>query len=842
MESQSNLVIISMSWMTAEEPRRFSRMPQEPDMDTLTYWVTRLEPLIRADTEEEIIVVFCNRTGTEDEATYAGTSAVIGVREGEVKVYGLLGRGAKELLVVDTSNAPFARLVCRPDSPTIKTTTGEALKSSIPVPLDTPPISEADLDKDKAKTPKLEIDVTEKILEPSDSTEDSKTTPTRSSLQRRNTEPPIPPPVPTLPSVSPKTSRKPNIAPIEVQSRPARIYDPDSARSPGSLSNFPTPSAPSPTPMSLRPKLVIPQSPPIQPHQYPQDMPYSASSEISHHSLHSIKSNESEASIQTVKSNPRPPEDSTPYPHSGAPLSGYPANSQHPRRIYGGRVDISHLDSFSPTTPFDDISPISTDWHWRNPDSALRTPISGGGWMTGTPIGRHPEPFQWPVIQAIRVINKPDKEGKQTSEEPHPNDGARHAGGLDENVGVESTTDRPQHSTEESVVERPPSPKSRNASRSGRHERSNSTAGQHEVTPAVSQHLENIARRARSRSRSKTTTPGIERQSMSRASNRTPMQDLGGTLSPASHGTSRFAPSPNLFDRNRPGAPVIPTPAALDYYRTVPEVKSQRSRSGTRAESSATADGRRSVVRIPSRGRRPEPRELARIPQVPMTDGVRTSSADSTRNDVLHRKDSSRPSRPHGERQSSKTSHSRGQRRPSNDPDMQNFERVEAILCPSCPVHGRRSESARNARHSSSSNEERPRQRKRSDSVGHVPLLLPATTYEPPPKKSPPSTSTTQAGPSSLKPATSKLVEESTPITPRAPRQANFPPDVQQIADAVASLPDRPGTAPSKFDPVTPKAMVFDIREINSEPASAEPHNVSFATAHHDKGKAAAVS
>lgn len=102
-----------MAWMTREEPRKFTRMPNEPDMETLTYWVTRLEPLIRQDTREEIIVVFCNRCGNEDDVLYAGTSAVIGILDGEVRVYGLLGRGEKELLVVDTNDKPYAKMVHR---------------------------------------------------------------------------------------------------------------------------------------------------------------------------------------------------------------------------------------------------------------------------------------------------------------------------------------------------------------------------------------------------------------------------------------------------------------------------------------------------------------------------------------------------------------------------------------------------------------------------------------------------------------------------------------------------------------------------------------------------------
>jgi protein N-terminal amidase len=88
-------------------------------MDTLSYWLARLEPLIRAETEDEIIVVLANRCGTEDEAVYAGSSAVLGIHAGEVKVYGILGRGEKELLVVDTSKRPQAKLISQPRLPLV---------------------------------------------------------------------------------------------------------------------------------------------------------------------------------------------------------------------------------------------------------------------------------------------------------------------------------------------------------------------------------------------------------------------------------------------------------------------------------------------------------------------------------------------------------------------------------------------------------------------------------------------------------------------------------------------------------------------------------------------------
>jgi len=111
LHRQANLVILSMAWLTREDARSYSRMPKDPDMETLSYWLARLEPLIRAETEGEIIVVFANRCGIEDDAVYAGTSAVLGIESGEVKVYGILGRGERELLVVDTDDPPMAKLI-----------------------------------------------------------------------------------------------------------------------------------------------------------------------------------------------------------------------------------------------------------------------------------------------------------------------------------------------------------------------------------------------------------------------------------------------------------------------------------------------------------------------------------------------------------------------------------------------------------------------------------------------------------------------------------------------------------------------------------------------------------
>ncbi|KAI2606536.1 carbon-nitrogen hydrolase [Hypoxylon sp. NC1633] len=153
LETRARLVIVSMAWLTTEDLQAWSSKTKEPCLDSLTYWVTRLEPLIRAEGDEEIIVVFCNRTGVEDEAVYAGTSAVIGIKDGEVSVYDMLARGDKELLVVDTDVPPKAKLVYRPDDgdksvevsgsePQIPPNSHEAGQESSDVPDVLPPPSE----------------------------------------------------------------------------------------------------------------------------------------------------------------------------------------------------------------------------------------------------------------------------------------------------------------------------------------------------------------------------------------------------------------------------------------------------------------------------------------------------------------------------------------------------------------------------------------------------------------------------------------------------------------------------------------------------------------------------
>ncbi|MCJ1239804.1 Carbon-nitrogen hydrolase [Varicellaria rhodocarpa] len=82
--------------------------PQTPSHKTLTYWLMRLTPLLSSSSSldssspAERIVVIANRCGKERDVTYAGTSTVMALEGGTVRVWGSMGEGEEGVLVVDT--------------------------------------------------------------------------------------------------------------------------------------------------------------------------------------------------------------------------------------------------------------------------------------------------------------------------------------------------------------------------------------------------------------------------------------------------------------------------------------------------------------------------------------------------------------------------------------------------------------------------------------------------------------------------------------------------------------------------------------------------------------------
>lgn len=104
LSSQSDLAVVPMAWLTLEPAESMVEQAQVPDRDTIAYWIQRLQPILdhgSSSLSGEAIFVACNRTGTERDAVFAGSSSVIGLGRGGAKLYGSLGRGTEDLLVCD---------------------------------------------------------------------------------------------------------------------------------------------------------------------------------------------------------------------------------------------------------------------------------------------------------------------------------------------------------------------------------------------------------------------------------------------------------------------------------------------------------------------------------------------------------------------------------------------------------------------------------------------------------------------------------------------------------------------------------------------------------------------
>lgn len=125
LSSRTTLLVLSTAWLTNLPTTALRSDPQEPDWDTVKFWVERLSPLLSPQEspgekgEREIICVFANRCGEEDgklrydepgewEAgegvRYAGSSWIgkIAVGKGEVFMGGVLGRGEEGVCGFDS--------------------------------------------------------------------------------------------------------------------------------------------------------------------------------------------------------------------------------------------------------------------------------------------------------------------------------------------------------------------------------------------------------------------------------------------------------------------------------------------------------------------------------------------------------------------------------------------------------------------------------------------------------------------------------------------------------------------------------------------------------------------
>lgn len=113
LASESELLVLSMAWLTRLDASELAAHAEEPDVSTLSYWVERLKPLVEAG--KEVIAVFGNRCGmeagknpigVEEGVRYAGSSWIGKVGNGMVKIWEIMGRAQEGVMVADSEKEP----------------------------------------------------------------------------------------------------------------------------------------------------------------------------------------------------------------------------------------------------------------------------------------------------------------------------------------------------------------------------------------------------------------------------------------------------------------------------------------------------------------------------------------------------------------------------------------------------------------------------------------------------------------------------------------------------------------------------------------------------------------
>ena len=100
--SDTELLLLSMAWLTRQSAFELLDRPSDPDLETFSCWVERIVPLIN-NHKRETVIVFANRCGEEPkDARYAGSSWIGKAGFGKVKIWDIAGKAQETLLSVDT--------------------------------------------------------------------------------------------------------------------------------------------------------------------------------------------------------------------------------------------------------------------------------------------------------------------------------------------------------------------------------------------------------------------------------------------------------------------------------------------------------------------------------------------------------------------------------------------------------------------------------------------------------------------------------------------------------------------------------------------------------------------
>jgi protein N-terminal amidase len=118
----AKLIVMSMAWLTSLPKEEIEVNPEQPALETASYWLQRFSPLMEASLVggEDVIVVFSNRVGSEvnevrelttkagqiiplgESVSYAGSSCAVRFSGGKVSILDMMGKGEEGMVVFDT--------------------------------------------------------------------------------------------------------------------------------------------------------------------------------------------------------------------------------------------------------------------------------------------------------------------------------------------------------------------------------------------------------------------------------------------------------------------------------------------------------------------------------------------------------------------------------------------------------------------------------------------------------------------------------------------------------------------------------------------------------------------
>ena len=95
------LIVVSMAWLTRLSEEELVNDPAQPDMNSVTYWIERFAPFFHNRSQKPTIIICANRCGNEGNVWYAGSSAVICIKDGKVIIHDALGKYEERCLVTE---------------------------------------------------------------------------------------------------------------------------------------------------------------------------------------------------------------------------------------------------------------------------------------------------------------------------------------------------------------------------------------------------------------------------------------------------------------------------------------------------------------------------------------------------------------------------------------------------------------------------------------------------------------------------------------------------------------------------------------------------------------------